>query len=442
MRGAGTAVDPAAHERARSRSRVALMIALGVDNAGSGLFLPLVVLYATRVVGLPLAQVGVLLSAGTLVGLAAPLVAGRLVDRAGARAVVIASQLLQAVGFAAYLLADGAVGVLVAAALVAAGTQTFYSALFALIADVAPPGPRDRPFAVVDMVRTACFGAGALAAAVLLSVVDTQALRLVVALDAGTFLVAACVLLGGRTPAHRAPSPSAPVPAPALCAPAPANGSASAPPVVGAGGWRDRPYLALIAVAALLGLPTDFFLVGFAVYAIDILDAPRWLPGVGVGLLTLTGATLAAAVVAATATWPRTRAMAAGGWCLAAWATATAAALVVPAGWVVPWLLASSVVLAAGSLLTGTRANAIAEAAAPPGRRGRHLAAFQYSFTLAGLAASALVSAYAVAPWLPWAVVLTAALVATTCLPALSRRLPTHAVHPHLAAPTPTPDAS
>ena len=418
-------------ERARSRSRVALMIALGVDNAGSGLFLPLVALYATRVVGLPLAQVGLLLTAGTVVGLAAPLVAGRLVDRAGARTVVIASQLLQAAGLGAYLLAEGALGVALAAALVAAGTQTFYSALFALIADVAPPGPRDRSFALVDMVRTACFGAGALLAAVLLSVVDTQALRLVVALDAATFVIAACVLLGVRTSAH-----SAPVPAPAVSTPAPATSSASAPPAAGSV-WQDRPYLALIAVAALLGLPTDFFLVGFAIYALDILETPRWLPGVGVGLLTAAGATLAAVVVAATATWPRTRAMAAGGWCLAAWAAATAAALILPTSWTVPWLLAASVVLAAGSLLTGTRANAIAEAAAPPHRRGRYLAAFQYAFTLAGLGASALVSAYAIAPWLPWAVVLLAALIATTCLPALSRHLPTHAVHPHPGIPTP-----
>lgn len=415
------------------------MLALGVDNAGSGLFLPLVVLYVTRVIALPLAQVGLLLTAGTLVGLAAPLVAGRLVDRVGARVVVIASQLLQAAGLGAYLLADGALGVVLAAALVAAGTQTFYSALFALIADVAPPGPRDRSFALVDMVRTACFGAGALAAAVLLSVVDTQALRLVVLLDACTFLVAVGVLLVGVGAAeHRVPISARGAPAAAGAASAPSD-----PPLAAAASvWRDRPYLALIAVAALLGLPADFFLVGFAVYALDILEVPGWLPGVGVTVLTLTGATMATVVVAATATWPRTRAMAAGGWCFAAWAAATAAALILPAGWVVPWLLASCLVLAAGCLLAGTRANAIAEAAAPPHRRGRYLAAFQYAFTLAGLAASALVSAYAIAPWLPWAVVLLAAAVATICLPALSRRLPTHAVHPHPAAPAPASGAN
>jgi hypothetical protein len=47
------------------RNRLALLTALGVDNFGSGLFLPLALLYATRVVGLPLA------TAGTGAGLAA-----------------------------------------------------------------------------------------------------------------------------------------------------------------------------------------------------------------------------------------------------------------------------------------------------------------------------------------------------------------------------------
>ena len=40
------------------RSRVALLAVLGVDNFGSGLFLPVVLLYVTRVVGLPLAAGG------------------------------------------------------------------------------------------------------------------------------------------------------------------------------------------------------------------------------------------------------------------------------------------------------------------------------------------------------------------------------------------------
>ncbi len=40
---------------------MALLIALGADDAGSGLFLPIALLYLTRVVGLPLTTASALL---------------------------------------------------------------------------------------------------------------------------------------------------------------------------------------------------------------------------------------------------------------------------------------------------------------------------------------------------------------------------------------------
>jgi hypothetical protein len=52
-----------------TRNTIALLTALGVDNFGSGLFLPVVLLYVTRVVGLPLA---VLWCAASLAALAIP----------------------------------------------------------------------------------------------------------------------------------------------------------------------------------------------------------------------------------------------------------------------------------------------------------------------------------------------------------------------------------
>lgn len=181
-----------------ARGRRALLLALGLDNAGSGLFLSLVVVYLTHVlthvVGVPLARAGALLTAGTLLGLVAPPLAGRCVDRAGPRAVVTGSQLLQAAGVGLYLVALGPVGVVAAAGVVAAGTHTLSSALFALIADVSPPGPRDHAFAVVDMVRSASFGVGAQVCALLLAVVGRGALVEVLALDGLTVVLAAVAL--------------------------------------------------------------------------------------------------------------------------------------------------------------------------------------------------------------------------------------------------------
>lgn len=224
------------------RSRGALHAALVLDNVGQGLFLPLSLVYATRVVGLPLALAGTVLSLAALVGLLSPLVAGRVVDRVGPRAVVAASQVVQAAGTATYLVADGVAAVAVAAMLVAAGTQMFYSALFALVADVSEEGPKDRAFALVTMVRAGAFGVGALVAGALLATVSTSGLRAVVAVNTVTLLSAAAMLAllvhPPRHPRSRADGsgPSGPGPT----GPGPAAPEPTAPEVAGRPGRGSR----------------------------------------------------------------------------------------------------------------------------------------------------------------------------------------------------------
>ncbi|WP_146211291.1 MFS transporter [Quadrisphaera granulorum] len=198
--------------------------------------------------------------------------------------------------------------------------------------------------------------------------------------------------------------------------------------------WRNRPYLALIVVAGLLGLPVDFLLVGMAVYLRELAPGSEWAAGVGITALTATSL-LTVTVVRVTGHWRRTTAMALGGCCLAGWAVASGAAIWLPSSWVGPWALASMVLLAAGSLLFGSRVNALAEAAAPAASRGRHLAAFQYAFTAAALLAPLLVSAMAVGLWLPWLVVGAASAVGAAAILFVGRRLPQHAVHPGGHAP-------
>lgn len=396
------------------RSRVALLVALAVDNLGSGLFVPLSLVYLNRVVGLTLGTAGVVLTTGGVLGLAVPAVAGRWADRAGPRAVVVASQLLQAAGLGALLAARSVVLALVGAALVAVGTQAFYSALFGLIADVAPPGPKDRPYAVVAMTRSAAFGAGTLAAGLVLATAGRTGLTALVAVDAATFVVTALLLqLGVHPRAH----PSADHPA------------GGATPV-----RRNRPFLALIAVTFLVVLGTDVYLIGFPVFALDELGTPAWLPGVCLAVLTAATATLGTLVLRLTRTWTRTATMAAGAVLFAVWCATTVAAPLVPAPARTGWLLGATVVLVAASLLVTSRVNAVAEAAAPPSARGRHLAAFQYAFTVAALVAPLLVALSAVARWLPWVVAAGCSLVAAAALPVVGRRLPAQAVAPERVA--------
>jgi hypothetical protein len=85
------------------------------------------------------------------------------------------------------------------------------------------------------------------------------------------------------------------------------------------------------------------------------------------------------------------------------------ATVVLPAGWRTAWLLGISVVLAVGGLLFGARVNALAVDLAPPSTRGRHLAVFQYAFTVPQVVAPAVVALFAAGMWVPWVVVATCA---------------------------------
>ena len=432
------------------RSRWGLLLALAVDNFGSGLFLPLVLVYSVQVVGLSLGLAGTLLFLGTLLGLGAPLVVGTVVDRVGPRRVVITSQLVQAVGMTLYLLA-GTVGssagagrgsgvalAVGGAVLVAAGTQTFYSSLFSLISAVAGDGPKDGAFAHVEMIRSAAFGLGALGAAALLTWLDTPALRLAVAVDAVTFLLAAGLLwrlVAGNLRAHRAGG----VPpgqhdadrgssAPPTGAQHDLTPTGAAPDTSGVPRpWRDRPFLVLLVLMALTGLATDVFLVGFSVWALDRLRAPAWIPGACVVLLTAIGSTCAGLVVRWTRSWKRTRTVALGVVLTIAWCAMCAGAPLIARSWQPAWLLAATVVLACSGVLTG-RVMAMAEASAPVRAHGRYLATVQYSFNAAALLAPLLVGLFAVASWLPWAAVASGCAGALVLLPWLARRLPARAV--------------
>jgi hypothetical protein len=389
-----------------------LIAGLVVDNLGSGMILPLTVVFIVRSVGLSIGVAGTLLTVGTLVGLLAPALVGRVIDRVGPLAVVVVSMVVQAAGMLCYLLAHGVVLTFAAAALVAGGTQTFYSALFALISHVVGTGPKDHAFAVVGMARAAAFGAGSLIAGLLLTLASTAGLRIAVGVDAASF-VAAAGLLG----LFVRPSSSARLHARGD------RGSERSRRVS-----RDRPFLVLIGTVALLALVTDFFLVGLPVYALTVLHTPGWVPGVCVAMLTAATSTLTRRVVRKTTGTSRTTALGIGACFYIIWCLLAATAATLPANWAAPWLLGSTLLLIAGSLSADTRANAIAEAASPPQSPGRYLATFQYAFTTAGLLAPLVVALFTVSTWLPWLIVAFSAMLAISALPWLTRALPAHAI--------------
>ena len=90
-----------------ARSQPGLVGAFFIDAIGTGMFLPFSLLFFQATTPLPLARIGLGLSVAALVRIPVTIVAGPLTDRFGPRAAVIASQLLQAAGFAGYLFVHG-----------------------------------------------------------------------------------------------------------------------------------------------------------------------------------------------------------------------------------------------------------------------------------------------------------------------------------------------
>ncbi|GAA2814216.1 MFS transporter [Crossiella cryophila] len=387
--------------------RNALLVALGVDSFGTGVFLPISVLYLTFVIGVDLPTAGIVGAAATAVGLFVPPLAGHLVDRWGPRAVLVTAQFVQAAGAVLYLVATSVPEAFLAAALLAAGQRGFYCSVFVLIADLSAEIAKDKPFALAGVTMSVCFGAGAGVAGLLIGQGD-WAYRLVAAGNAISFLVCAAILLRFVRPvAHR---PSEP----------------------GDGGFRsllrDRPYLGLILVNFAFALAVDLFVLGIPVYLRLVLGAPAWTVGAVVVVSTVFRLFFQVPVVHWLREVPRTTALLGAGVLWIGWALATAAALLVPAPWQLPYLLVITLVCCLAALVHAPTSTALAEAAAPPGARGRYVAAFQYSFGASNVAAPAVIGLTAFGPAIPWLLLAGVLALATAALPWLGRSLPMAAV--------------
>ena len=361
--------------REGERSRVALLVALGVDNFGTGLFLPLALVFATRVVGLGVDTAGTAVAAASLLGFAVPPVAGRLSHRVGPRRVVV----------------------------LAVGTQLFYCSVFVMVADASAESAMERPFARVAMVRSAAFGLGNLTAAVALATGGTASLPWLVVADTLTYGVAALLLARY-------------VETPPVDHGAPAAGTLAVA--------RDRRYLALIVSSALVALTIDVALLGGPVYVLDVLHGPAWLPGALLATSTGLSSVLGVRVVVLLRPFRRTRALQAASLVFALWAALMAGLQVVPTAVLVPVAWAVWVLIVAGNKVFYPVAGALSEAPPPRESRATYMATYQYAFTAAQVASPAVVALFAVSGWLPWAVLVAASLLAVLVQRALATLLP------------------
>jgi MFS family permease len=386
-----------------------LIAVLLVDMLGAGLYMPVSLLYFTKVSDLPLSTVGWCLSFAQLATLPLPLVIGRLVDRVGARAVVLGGLLLQGIGFLGYLWVASPWSLVLFALLTAFGQRAYWSSIFTLIAELATAPERDRAYGVAGAAQNTGVGLGAVLAALLLAVGDESAYQIAVVANAVTFLVSAVVLWRGVPAARRAPAVRS--------------------PGLGVRPLRDRPFVALVGANTVFALCSGMLALGLPVFMADALDGPGWLVAVLLGANTAALALCQVWVVKRTEGRRRTRVLVLAAMLWAGWGVLMAATLGLPTVAVLPFLLLVTAAYTLAELLHAPTSNALAAAVAPESTRGSYLATFQFSFALAGAIGPALFTQlFGWHPVAPWLVLAAAALLAGLAMLALERRLPALAV--------------
>src|SRR3954468_25036450 len=96
-----------------------LLIATWIDAVGSGLYFTFNLLYLNKVAGFSLGTAGLVLSITAGIALAFNPLAGSLVDKTGAKPMMLFSQILCAIGYTGLLFVEGSVPRLAIFALVA-----------------------------------------------------------------------------------------------------------------------------------------------------------------------------------------------------------------------------------------------------------------------------------------------------------------------------------
>lgn len=403
----------------RPSTQVRYMAGMVVDATGSGMYLPLSLLFFHHVTGLPIERVGVIMTAAALFSLVGNPIAGVLVDRFGARAVVVGGYLVRAAGFATYPLVDSPLTMFLAVALVAFGDGSYPPSIQSFVAAIARGADRDRLLAAQRSLRNAGLGAGGLIAGAALGLGSDAAYRGIVLVSAAAFVGAALIL---RT----IPVPARPV----------RTAERAAAPARRNGGYRlvlrDRTFLAL----TLQNVPTAFgymvLSVALPVYVTQELGVPASLVGVLYAVNTVGIALLQIPVTRRLIRYRRTRTVAAG----AATFAASFVVFAVLAGVTVQsvalaGVFAATALFTLGEMLHGAPLSALVSSAAPEETHGRYMAVYQFSWaipiTLAPAVLTALLSLSPVSMWL-----LLAGGVACSALTMLrlEPRLPARAVHP------------
>jgi MFS family permease len=382
--------------------------ALAIDALGSGIWMPLSMLYFLHQTSLSLVQLGLAMTiANALAMLVVPYL-GSLVDRLGPKIMMQAGNAGAAAAFVLYPFAHSLAAVSVLVFCATATRQAFWGALGPMVTQITRPGEREMWFGFLQAMRNAGYGVGGVLSAVALTVGSGAAFQSVVLANAASYVVAFVLMVGvvgggrpSRTEAVAGERRNAWV------------------------AFSDRGYRALMAVIFCYALATMTLNVTMPVYFVDSLGLPGWVPGTVFVINTvMIGIGQGLVVKAMTGSTRRRVLQAAVAFTVASYVMFYLAHALSVAGGIVVVLLAAFVYTLA-EMTAGPVVSALSAEAPPADQRGRYMAATQLAWSAAAavspLLYSALLDRGALAAWGgPVAICVVWALL----IEALARRMP------------------
>jgi len=347
-----------------SRDARWLLVGTLFSAVGRGLTLPFLFIYLSQVRGLEAGTVGLLVGWMGAVALGLAPVGGSLVDRFGARWVVLPCYAVEAAGSGALAFVDDTLTAFLVLTLIALGGATLWSAQTTILANLVPPEERQRTFGLSFTLLNLGIGIGGVIAGAVVDTSRPATFQAIYIGDAVTYLMPAVILLAMPHVGRRI------VAAPTVAG-APRNG----------GGYRqvlrDRPFVHYVVFA--LTLTTCGYAqieIGFTAFSTVVAKVPPGVIGWALAANTLVIVTAQLFVVRWLEGRSRTRALAVVGIVFAtSWLVLVGAGVAGGNGWraaAIAGVVACSVVFAMGETLLSPIMPAITNALATDELRGRY----------------------------------------------------------------------
>lgn len=384
-----------------------LLVGTAAFEVGTGMTMPLLIVYLHGPVGLSLSAAGGVLAVFAAAGFAASPVAGAAVDRVGARRVALAACGVGGCGTLAFVWVGGVWSAAAAAAAQGAGFAAGFVAVFPLLAHAVPADRRGELFGANYAATNLGLAVGGVAGGLAAGAHGGGIQRLFV-VDAATYAAFAAVLLtvAGRPPA-------------------PAHGGYRAV-------LRDRSLLAATALSTLLAAAGYCQLTaGFPAWATGPVGSTPRVVGFGFAANTIVIVLVQLPVARALRGRSRPRAIAVA--CVifaAAWLVVLSARSAGSPALAAAALVAGAAAFGVGETLVSPSLPVIVNDLAPPGLLGRYNATFGLSWQAgpvvgAPIAGAALDAGAGTALWIGLA---AACAAGAPLVLALGRRLPGHVV--------------